>query len=277
LYFSKAAFIFAAHSPPPPMLIRTFHRTLCCVIMTFCCQFAQAQFRMIHLESDENNSLKHLDLYNGKEGYAVFAAGLAFTADSGKTFQPRPVSTANVNFNNYPANFLLKFSIDGVKALSRDTLFLYGDYGWEPSILYSVDNGNTFKLIYWAPLNSWGDAMHDITFPENNNVGYAVHNTTILKTIDRGKSWIINKVFPGEYLERIEGPNNFTVYAYNYQYGGKLYKTFNAGSSWAAVALPQLVDQPQRIQSLHFLTPSKGWLALSNNESTGGVYYTGSG
>jgi len=60
-----------------------------------------------------------------------------------------------------------------------------------PSILYSIDGGNTFKLIFHSQYNpnQLSGGITDMIFPQNDGIGYAVDADRILKTIDQGITW----------------------------------------------------------------------------------------
>lgn len=260
------------------MFLRIIFRALLFTCLLLCSLFSNAQLRLIHLENDENNTLRKIDLYNGKEGYAAFDKWLGFTADSGKTYIQKQVGPFNISSNNYPANLTFGFAPSGVKAFNKDTLLLYGHYANEPSILYSTDQGNTFKIVYWSSLdaNNIYDAVFDLTFPQNGNIGYAVQGKYILKTIDRGKTWVKNNPMADTRLHNIQGINSSILYAADAGFDGKLYKTIDGAATWTALTLPQLDGQPQQIRVAHFLSPLKGWINIASN-ITGAIYYTSDG
>ncbi len=200
-----------------------------------------SQLHQIHVEPTENNVSK-ASFYSLSDGYVGFTNFVGFTTDTGRTFTPKYINTGNVNFNGYGVNLTFGFEISGVKAFNKNTLIVFGDYGLEPSILYSTDQGNTFKLVFHAAYDpsTPGSFISDMVFPANGSTGYAVYTDNILRTTDDGLSWLINKTLPFNVFTNLQAINNNQVYAIGAYAGNtSLFATMDAGNSWQQIQIPQ--------------------------------------
>ena len=233
--------------------------------------------RQIYLDPGENNHVKNISLYTNSEGYISFVNWIGYTLDSGKTYVQKNITLFNVDYNGYFPSLTFGFGIRGVKAFNKDTVLVYGDYAFEPCILYSTDQCNTFKLIYYSP-RSAGDpltsAVADMIFPQNSATGYAVQYGKILKTTNRGKTWVSIWNTPGKYFDHLEGTDDLNLYTYNSEADpGNLLKTVNGGTTWTQVAIPQ----PTRVISASFISPLKGWINIGGYNQPYNTYYTSNG
>ncbi len=227
---------------------------------------------------DENNHLHKISLLpnSSSEGYMAFSKFLGYTTDSGRHFIRKYITNSNVDFSGYPVNLTFGFGINGVIAFHKDTLLAYGDYGLVPSILYSTNGGNTFKLIFHSQFNAFAlrTGITDMVFPGNGNTGYAVDCDRILKSNDRGKSWFSVKIDPDRFFDRINAPDVNNVFAYSLDpVSHKLWKTTNAGNSWSEVIRPP----QERLSSVFFFDAQKGYIRQENNDQQNAVYFTSNG
>jgi large repetitive protein len=230
-----------------------------------------AQMRQIFVDVREENAVKKISFYSASQGYVAFTSLLGFTADSGRTFTRKYITYNNVDFGNYNVNLTFGFGISGIKAFNKDTLIVYGDYGAVPAILYSTDQGNTFKLIYQSQLNTQvplEGSVKDMVFPTNRDVGYAVEADRIIKTVDRGKSWSVTLNSPNSFYDIVEAVDDNTVFAFSTYYTNKLMKTTNGGTTWLQTTVPT-----GTITHAHFISASKGWLNMNH----GSIFYTSNG
>ena len=156
---------------------------------------AQAQFHQIHIEPDVDHAVK-LSFFAPNEGFVAFNKYIGFTTDSGRTFTQKTVTNSNVDYSGNPVNLTFGFTINGVKAFDSNNLFVYGDYGFQPTVLHSTDGGNTFKIVFWiAPsLVSSTPTITDLVFPQSDNIGYAIYSNNVIKTTDGGQTWAENAV-----------------------------------------------------------------------------------
>ncbi|WP_175404115.1 IPT/TIG domain-containing protein [Mucilaginibacter sp. PPCGB 2223] len=226
-----------------------------------------SQLRQIHVEATENDISK-VSFYSASEGYAGFSNFVGFTADSGHTFTQKPITVTNVNFNGYGVNLTFGFEITGVKAFNKNNIIVYGDYGLVPAILYSTDQGNTFKLVFhsqYAQIPS--STINDMVFPTNGAIGYAVDNDRILKTVDGGQSWTVSKTNAGYHYVHLQGLSDNELYVFTQASIGALFHTTDAGTNWNIVVVPN------NMKYAYFLTSTKGWV----NTTDGSVYLTTSG
>lgn len=217
-----------------------------------------------------NGEIQRLSFYSPSHGFVSSkdnGSWVGFTSDSGRTIQKRYITISNVNYNNY--NVALPFIIKGVKAFNADTILAYGSYNFVPSVLYSVDGGLTYKLVYHSPVGpSTVSMIYDMLFPQNNNIGYAVDGYRILRTINKGLTWTIvhtdaNSVFGG--LDAIDNTNIFAFSTTLSGTGYKMVKSVNAGLSWQNIVLPSA-----SVISADFLTTQQGWL----NDNDGRIFST---
>ena len=236
----------------------------------FSCFFlsASAQLRQVHVNTNEDNDLRKMSFYSGSHGYVAFRDWIGFTTDSGRTFTQKPITLTNVNFNGYPANVTFGFGIAGVKAFNQDTVIAYGDYGLVPSILYSTDGANTFKLVYHSQFNPTvlRTGVMDMEFHQNGATGWAVDADRVLKTTDKGLTWNYATIDQGRFFHSIQVLDNSTIFAIS---EGRVRRTFNGGSTWTILPLPIAGD----INYAYFLSSSKGWLNIETADG-GVLYYT---
>lgn len=238
-----------------------------------------AQLKKVYVDNtDPDNGICKMSFYAPSEGYVAFRKWIGYTTDSGRTFTKKYITLSNVNFNGFPANLLFGFGINGMKAFDKNKIIVYGEYGLVPSILYSTDGGNSFKLIFNSLYDSYAfnGGITDMVFPQNNNIGYAIDADRILKTTDGGLTWTTVRTDPGSLFDYLEAVDNNTIFALSTdRIANKLLKTTNGGSSWQRVALP--VKPAGIMRYAHFLTAGKGWLSMSDNGRNECFYQTTDG
>lgn len=217
-------------------------------------------------EYGEDNHVKKISFYSPSSGYVAFTDWVGFTTDTGRTFQRKYIGMANVDYSGYRVNLTFGLTINGVHAISADSIVVYGDYGFEPSILFSVDSGNTFKLVYhldYNPNNDYTNSITDMVFPEKNNTGFAITSDGIIKTTNKGRTW--SKILTAYgYYNYIEAASNNDVLFFA---GKILLKTSNGGTNWTTVGLPF----DGSIVYAFFRSPTQGWIHMFDNNE---LYYT---
>lgn len=249
------------------------HLTITLLLFLFSHLFifhSAAQMRHVYLDADDNNDITKISFYTPSNGYVAFKNWIGFTTDTGRTYLKKYIALNNVDYNGYAVNVTFGFTINGVKAFNQDTIFAYGHYGLVPSILYSVNGGTNFKLVYHSQFNAnqLRTGITDMIFPENNSTGYAIDADRILKTTDKGVNWIVSLSDAGSFFDFIEAPDNNNVFAICRTQQSKIRRTVNAGSTWTLLPLP-----PGTVNYVSFITPSKGWLNMDNNGG-GSLYYS---
>lgn len=245
------------------------------IALLFCNSNINGQLRKLYQDSNEDNHISKISFYSGSNGYVGFWDWVGFTSDSGKTFTQKPITINNVDFNGYGVNLTFGFVINGVYAFSQDTLLAYGHYGLVPSILYSVNGGNNFKLIFHDQYNPLllRTGIQDLCFPQNGNIGYAIDADRVLKTTDKGLSWTKVIDAPGNYFDWIEPVDNNTIIVINNSNNiYRVMKVTNGGSSYTFLNVPNT----GQVKYAHFLNANKGWLHLTSSEG-GRIYYTSNG
>lgn len=256
---------------------RSLHVVLILICTLSLVTSTRAQMRLIYYDTlQDDNHINKICMLDAAEGYIAFTRFIGYTTDSGRHYNKKFITLANVDYNGFAPNLTFGFGIRGVVALSRDTILAYGDYGFVPSILYSTNGGNTYKLIYHDQFNPqqlrYGIA--DMVFPGNGAVGYAVDCDRILKTTDRGRNWVQVYAQADRFLQRISAPDRSTVYVFGTEISRDvLLRTTNAGSSWATVNQPNA----DRLSFAFFLTPTKGYIRKVNANYKAGLYFTNNG
>ena len=239
---------------------------------------ASCQMRQVYLDSNVENQMVKLSFYSPSEGYVAFQRWIGYTQDSGKTYSKKYITPNNVNYNGYSVNLTFGFNINGVRAINKNNLIVYGDYGLIPAILYSINGGDNFKLIFQLPYDVLKvvDGVTDMVFPQNNNIGFATDNDRLLKTLDDGLTWaVIRTEVDGAYGELVAVDNN-TVFAFSKSSNkNKLIKTINGGTSWQTVAAPVLNDG--KMGAVTFLNASTGWLSMYDANNSLYFYKTTDG
>ncbi|PWV49070.1 FG-GAP-like repeat-containing protein [Chitinophaga sp. S165] len=252
--------------------LRLLLASLACVL---CFSFqASSQMRKVYTDSDASD-INKLSFLSPSQGYVAFGNWLGYTADSGRTFLKKDITLNNVDFNNYSVNVTFGFSISGVKALSKDTLLVYGDYGLVGAILYSVNGGNNFKLVFHG--NSSGDLTYgfqDMVFAGNSAKGFAIDQDRIMRTTDRGRSWSVVWPMPQTYYSNLQAidANTYIAFADIGIINTKFLMSTDGGNTWETRPLPT-----GGLYYAYFLTPQKGWVYLSSSTEGKLLYYTADG
>ncbi|MES1159133.1 MAG: FG-GAP-like repeat-containing protein [Bacteroidota bacterium] len=224
-----------------------------------------------------------ISFYSSNEGYVAFQNRLGFTTDSGRTFTDRTVTLTNVDYNGYSPNLTFGFTFGGVKAFSKDKVIAYGHYGMVPSILYSSDGGNNFKLVFHNQYQQLEPAggISDMIFPQDQTTGFACDPDRILKTTNGGLSWNVVRDDANSWFTNLEATDNSNVFAFSNQNyhskgsGNKLIKTVNGGASWVDVPFP--LQSSGHIGYAYFRTPVKGWVTVTGNDNGNYLYRTTDG
>ncbi|HEX2534658.1 MAG TPA: YCF48-related protein, partial [Chitinophagaceae bacterium] len=251
-------------------------RSIRCLIVLFAvltAVSARAQFRELRRSPGAKNEISGISFVSPSTGYITYRFNntVGYTTDSGRTFTQRTFRNSNTQMSMFMlANLDMGVNINGVKALSAQTLLLYGDALGLPIILHSDNGGLSWRLVLVRPYNpgapAFNEGITDIEFPGNGSTGYAVHHEEVLRTTDGGLTWTPVFAATHQQLARLSFPTPTTGYVCG---GDKVYKTTNSGASWTAVPLPQRTGSWVNYAHVYFLTPSNGYLG----ERSGEVYY----
>ena len=191
-------------------------RKITLIILLICSIKVNAQLRQFYLDATNNNEILKTSFYTPANGYVAFTNCIGFSADSGRSYTKKYITNSNVNFNGNAVNLTFGFGIAGVKAFNKDTIIVYGDYAFVPSILYSTDQGSTFKLVYYSQYDAlrFDSKIADINFPTSGNlkVGFAVDADRILRTSNKGLTWSVIGVLPKRYFTAIESVSSTKLY-----------------------------------------------------------------
>jgi photosystem II stability/assembly factor-like uncharacterized protein len=234
------------------------------LFLTILSSVAAGQFREKYRGVDSNDNINGMSFINPSTGFVAFSDFVGFTQDSGKSYVQRNITYNNVNLNGYPSvNFTLGFTPRGVYAFSSDSLLAYGDFTYEPSILFSADQGVTWKLVYHAPYNpdalTLSNGFTDMKFFNNGKTGFAVHNEAIVRTTDRGQTWAPALYTPEELLSKLSFPSATTIYASG---GVQIFKSTNGGSSWTDISFNPYFGN-QRFNNIFFTSNTSGYVTES--------------
>ena len=153
-------------------------------------------------------------------------------------------------------------SYDGLYVKSEKEVFVGGNTG---RLLHSSDGGKTWN---WQDI--YTNSLHGIVFP-SKDTGYIVSNKGILKTIDGGKSWIVNTT-KGDY-SYIDFPTNDCGYLGYSVNTPALYKTSNGGTSVKPMYTAVYGDNKTGLEPFSFMTEKKGLVCADN----GNMLYTADG
>jgi IPT/TIG domain/FG-GAP-like repeat/Secretion system C-terminal sorting domain len=245
-----------------------------------------AQMRQVYLDTDSSNSIEKISFFSPNEGYVAFDNWIGYSTDSGHTFTKKDILLNNVNFGPYSnINITFGFEINGVKAFDRNNLIVYGDYGLVPAILSSPDGGNSFTLVFYSQFNplQLHTGITDVSFPQNDNIGYAVDADRILKTTDKGLTWtVLTSNFAGSYFNHIEAVDdnnliflNTDVFDYSNYGTSRILRTSDGGTTWSFISLPAL--QNGLLTYAYFLDANNGWISMSDESGNKNFYGTTNG
>src|SRR5215469_9598990 len=104
------------------------------LITTLC---LHAQWRTIYTGADSTDANVSASFFSPSSGYFVTGKWLGYTTDSGHTFLQSTI--ANVNLGGNSVNLTFGFLPTDIQAFNSSTIVIGGNYGYEPSILYSAD------------------------------------------------------------------------------------------------------------------------------------------
>lgn len=243
-------------------------KSILLLIVSLTAFIAVAQWRTCFQGTDINNRVTGLSFYTPSTGYVATRKWVGYTTDSGRTVSKRFVTLSNVDYGTNNVGLTLGFAIEGVKAFSADTLLVYGDYGFEPSILYSLNGGSTWKLVYHKNIRLdylyLTNTVADMVFPGNGSAGFAVQGDEIIKSMDRGKTWQTISVQLNQQMFKLSFVDVNTGYAAGSR---KIFKTINSGNAWNT-----LTGTPTNIKGIS--APVESSLFINAN---GDNYYSSNG
>jgi photosystem II stability/assembly factor-like uncharacterized protein len=149
-----------------------------------------------------------------------------------------------------------------------DVYFVNSQFGWvcgdSNTIMSTKNSGNSWEKI--NPSVSNGRIFLSISFTDEHNGWTCNNNGGIFKSNNGGKDWILVKNLPVRGGSRLIVLDSETVYVLQ----GKLYKTFDGGSTWDSLS----ISYPKYYTSsdMFFLDKVSGWITTMNG--TGGMWIT---
>ena len=215
-----------------------------------------AQFRQKYSGGNVNNDILGMSFLTPSTGFVAFTNFIGFTQDSGQTYIQRFITAGNTDFNGYSVNLTNGFLPRGVHAFTTDSLFAYGSYTAAPAILFSANQGVTWKLMNQRnPSTDIYNRIFDIAFPGNGNIGIAVHHLEVLRSTNRGQTW--TPVLFTNKTERLSFPTSTTGYVIG---GSNLYKSTNSGATWAVTNMPAGTNSGSDFNNVNFVNNSFGYI-----------------
>ncbi len=235
------------------------------------------QMRQMYEDSAKDNKIEKISFYSPSSGFVAFTNWLGFTTDSGRTFTKKFITRGNVDYGSYGVNILFGFEMNGVKAFDKDNIVVYGEYGFVPSILYSSNGGNSFKLVFHSKYDPMQlrRTITDMSFLPDGKTGYATDADRVLKTTNGGISWSNALIAPESYFDNVEASNNQVIAFSSDKNTNKLIRSTNGGLSWQNMNLPVLKEG--KVYFAHFLNISTGWLSMLDAYYNGYFYKTTDG
>jgi photosystem II stability/assembly factor-like uncharacterized protein len=241
----------------------------------------KAQWNTAYHGASQNDPVNGMSFLTPAVGYIAFQNFVGFTQDSGRTIVANYVGNGNVNYNGYSVNLTFGFIIQGVHAFTKDSVFVYGNYGTEPTILFSSNQAQNWTVVYHIPFRPDAavpnQGVTDMQFPGNGPVGFAVHNDAVLITTNRGQTWNTSLSALDGQLQKLSFPDGFHGYVSG---GVSAYATVNGGSSWQALPTPSgqawsVIQGANGVAGLFsFMTAQSGYL---HTPADGSVYRTDDG
>ena len=269
-----------AHLSYTKSTTKMFRTSLATVIILLFCvpAFVAGQMRQVHTEPGPGleNDVQQISFYNASQGYVAFYDYIGFSSDSGHSFIKKYIGLGNVNYAGTSPTLTFGFTIYGVKSFSQNRVLVYGHYGLEPTILLSIDGGNSFTVVYHEPFHlEWegtNGGVTDMIFPENDQVGFAVNSHAVLKTINGGQTWNRIEFNAGLYFTALEAVSNNVVFAISTDYRiNRIYRTTNGGANWNLLTSP---STQYTLLAATFYTADKGWAVMQVTAGENKQYVT---
>ncbi len=207
-----------------------------------------AQWRNIYKGADSTNPVVSASFFSPSAGFIATDKWIGLTSDSGHTYQQ--LNTSNVNYEGDNVNLTFGFLPSDIQAYSSSTLLVSGNYGYEPSVLYSSDGGADWQLVYHRNLpgtNGASNSVYQLAFPGNGSTGYGVQNNEVIKTTNSGQSWATVVSTNGGTFA-LSAPDINTVYVAS---PNTLYKTTNGGTSWNSNTVPFTIQSMTAYSDTH--------------------------
>jgi photosystem II stability/assembly factor-like uncharacterized protein len=188
------------------------------------------------LSSGTNERIRSIHFPDINTGYAVGFNGMVLkTSDGGSTWTQILSGTSTDWY----------YSVYFTDSL---TGYVAGDKVWQCGvILKTVDGG-----ITWNSFNSNAKYLTSIFFVDANN-GYAVGDTTILKTTNAGSTWTTLISGVNEVLRTVYFPDLDTGYIVGN--AGTILKTTNGGANWIDLS----IGGNTTLCSVFFTDPETGY------------------
>jgi photosystem II stability/assembly factor-like uncharacterized protein len=208
-----------------------------------------AQWRNIYKGADSTNPVASASFFSPSGGFIATNKWIGLTADSGYTYQQLFIGNGNVNYEGDNVDLTFGFLPSDIQAYSSSSLLVSGNYGYEPSILYSSDGGSDWQLVYHRNLgtNAASNSLYQLAFPGNSSTGYGVQNNEIIKTTNSGQSWITVSATNGSTFA-LSAPDVNTVYVAS---SNTLYKTTNGGTNWTFNTVPFTIQSMTAYSDTH--------------------------
>ena len=260
-----------------------YRRSICfrCIVYFIIIQLTalnlSAQFREVYKDVQVNNNNIHgVFFISPSVGYAAFTSSIGYTQDSGRTFIQRSISITNTDYNGYAVNLTFGFATLGVHAFTQDSILAYGDFGAEPSILFSANGGLTWKLVFKEDFGTITNSIFDLKFSNSGpdqNKGIAISEKYIIQSTDRGQHWQAAVQLSAAAISSFSRLSMINNNAFAIA-GDILYATNNTGASWNKIGLPPNPANGVVFNKVYFLNGLEGYVAKDDDET---IYRTTNG
>lgn len=236
-------------------------------ITTVNCSNNGSLFRLKFSGTNTNRDINGIHFLTASMGFVAFANSIGYTVDSGQTYLTRNFTPANTNFNGYPVNLTFGFEATGVYAFSQDSLLAYGNYGAEPAILFSANQGVNWKVVFHQPYGldqNIDNSIYDIKFWNSTN-GVAINGKYILQTANKGQSWTIKAQLSTAIISRfakLSLPTATRAFAIA---GNKIYRTIDTGAFWSEIANTLPANTGLNFNTISFVNANVGYITKDDN------------
>lgn len=156
----------------------------------------------------------------------------------------------------------------GLSVVNSTTMYGCGAFNTPAFVVKTTDGGDTWEVI---DMSIYATALVEVQFLDEN-LGYASgsddNGGIVLRTTDGGSTWaeLFNSNIPGEYVWKLQFVQNDPNMIFGSiesvpSEGGKIIKSFDAGTTWESKSVPIQV-----VQSVGFINPNRGWAGGHTNQ-----------
>jgi len=242
-------------------------KLLSLITVLFISFVAKAQWNLQYHGTDTTDNIVGVSFISPSTGYVAFSKFIGYSTDTGKSYSRNYIQTANVDFNGFQSvDLTLGFIINGVKAISKDSLFVFGSFSFEPSILFSSNGGSTWKLVMHTSSTFTSQTIFnnivDLKFG-SNGTAIALDDEGIFRSTDYGQTWTSVYFLQGQQLSRISFASNNTIYVCG---GPNVVISNDGGLSWTNIIPSSIQNRSNNdFDNIFFFDVNNGYTANGGN------------